>query len=861
MAELREQLQEILGDTYRLERELPGGMSRVFVAEETALARKVVIKVLPPETAAAVNVARFRREIQLAASLQHPHIVPLLSAGSKGDLLYYVMPLIEGESLRARLLKKGEFPVGDVAWILRDAASALAYAHSHGVVHRDIKPDNILLTGNFAVVTDFGVAKAVSEATSDSNITSHGVALGTPTYMAPEQAAADPATDHRADIYALGIVGYELLTGTPPFTGTSPQMILSAHITRVPDNVTMHRSTVPPLLANVIMRCLEKKPADRWQTADELTQQLAGIATSGATTPTATVPYGAAAPPTPALHRSRKPAIAAAFILGLAAFAGVAWFAGRDRTAPKDATPGFDDRRILVPDFVNQTRDSSLEPIGALASDVIRQSVTQTGVGEVLATPESTEPKAGLVVRGKYYRVGDSLRIQAEILDGRTSQLIRALSPVTSPLNSPTAALERLTPRIVGAIAALNDPLIRNWARKATEPPKYDAYRAYRNGIDAGFVRAGQTAGVQNAADEEFARALDLDSSFVLPLLEVGMRGREKLYANRDRFTPVDRFIIHGNTAVSQDDYEGAAKALREAAAIAPDPVLLIQQAQLEIYAGHPHAAVSALTKADPKGELKLGWGVRTDALHLVNDLQSELEAVRREKELGFDVDYELGQVLPALGRVNEVNELVKDRMRRRSFAENTPAALMLFMAREYRAHGFIKESDELSNRAVAWYLSRPASEMNEDRSFNIVSALMQAGRLAEAKATLEEFLRKDALMGNTPRKDPELRDLPVPMALMARIAARLGDTATARSYLDRIRGATPVVTPGGSPQSTAYARALIAAALGDRALAVTLLQQSFSEGNYFEPYLHREIEFQAIQDYPPLKELLWPKG
>ena len=846
MPDLREQLQELLGETYRLERELSGGMSRVFVAEETALARKVVIKVLPPETAAGVNVARFRREIQLAASLQHPHIVPLLTAGAKGDLLYYVMPLIEGESLRSRLLKTGEFPVSDVAWILRDAASALAYAHNHGVVHRDIKPDNILLTGKFAVVTDFGVAKAVSEATSDFNITSQGVALGTPTYMAPEQAAADPNTDHRADIYALGVVGYELLAGTPPFTGTSQQMILAAHISRTPENVTLHRASVPPALANVVMRCLEKKPADRYQTADELVQQLSAIATSGSTTPASTVPY------IPAAQRetgkSRRNAIAAAFVLGLAAFGAVAWFAGRSKA------PAFDDRRVIVSDFENQTRDASLDPVGKLASDVLRQSITQTGVGEVVeSAPSATDTtKAGLIVRGRYYREGDSVRVQAEIVDARTSRVIRAMSPVKAAATNPSAAIEMLRPRILGAIASLNDPLIRNWARKATEPPKYEAYRAYRAGIDADIPRAGQTAGVDNsAAEREQAKALMLDSTFVLPFIELVPADTVLRSLQIERFTPVDRLLVEAVTAWRETDYESAIKAFRKAAELAPDPIILIQQAQAAIYAGYPHEAVTAITKADPDGKLKLGWGMRTDALHLVNDLESELKAVEREKELGLNIDYEAAQVLPALGRVNEVDELIKDRMRRRSAAEDTPAALMMFAAREYRAHGFLKESDELANRAIAWYRSRPESEMTEEREFNIVSALFHAGRLKEAREMIDEAIRDD----------PRVRNSPVPISLMGRIAARLGDTTAARSYMDELREMKLAITPGGGRQSNAYGRALIAAGLGDRAMAVTLLQQAFAEGNYFEPYLHREIEFQKLQDYPPLKELLWPKG
>ena len=181
MTDLRDQLQATLGNAYILERELGGGgMSRVFIAEDTSLGRKVVVKVLLPDLAATVNVERFRREIQLAAKLQHPHIVPVLSAGISDGLPYYTMPFIEGESLRARLARSGELPVHDTARILRDVLSALSYAHEHGVVHRDIKPDNVLLSGRHALVTDFGVAKALSEATGRQQLTTAGVALGTP---------------------------------------------------------------------------------------------------------------------------------------------------------------------------------------------------------------------------------------------------------------------------------------------------------------------------------------------------------------------------------------------------------------------------------------------------------------------------------------------------------------------------------------------------------------------------------------------------------------------------------------------------------------------------------------------------------
>jgi tetratricopeptide (TPR) repeat protein len=246
-----------------------------------------------------VNVERFEREIQLAARLQHPHIVPLLTAAASGDLLYYIMPFIQGESLRTRLTRESELPVAEAVRILREIVDALSYAHENGVVHRDIKPDNVLLSGYpprergaaggwHAVVTDFGVAKAVSASSGSSSLTSLGVALGTPAYMAPEQAAADPHVDHRADIYAVGILGYEMLTGRTPFTAPTPQAVLAAHITQAPEPVARVRTAVSPALNAVLMRCLEKRPADRWQSAAELSAQLEAATTpSGGLAPTA----------------------------------------------------------------------------------------------------------------------------------------------------------------------------------------------------------------------------------------------------------------------------------------------------------------------------------------------------------------------------------------------------------------------------------------------------------------------------------------------------------------------------------------------------------------------------------------------
>jgi eukaryotic-like serine/threonine-protein kinase len=280
--DLRDELEASLGELYSIEQELGGGgMSRVFLANEKSLGRRVVVKVLPKELTGGVNVDRFRREIVLAAQLQHPHIVTLLSTGQVAGVPYYTMPFEEGRSLRAHLRDSGSLPIAEVVGLLGDVAKALSFAHERGVIHRDIKPDNILVCGGAAVVSDFGIAKAVSEAKDQpppretgESLTQIGMSVGTPTYMAPEQAAADPDVDHRADIYSFGITAYEMLTGRPPFCDGSPRKLLAAHLTEAPEPVANRRPDTPPALAAMVMSCLEKEPADRPQSARALLHVL-----------------------------------------------------------------------------------------------------------------------------------------------------------------------------------------------------------------------------------------------------------------------------------------------------------------------------------------------------------------------------------------------------------------------------------------------------------------------------------------------------------------------------------------------------------------------------------------------------------
>ncbi|MDX2184526.1 MAG: serine/threonine-protein kinase [Gemmatimonadaceae bacterium] len=278
---LRQQLERALGGTYEIESEIGAGMSRVFKAREIALNRQVVIKVLAPELAGDISLERFRREIQTVATLQHPHIVPLLVAGEAEGLPYYTMPFVEGQTLRQRF---GGGPLGlhEGFTIFRDVLKALSWAHAHRVVHRDIKPENVMLSGGVAVVTDFGIAKALQEAQTNHSgafRTSVGFSTGTPLYMAPEQAAGDPAMDHRVDLYAVGIVAYEALGGVHPFADRKGVALMNAHANETPKHLKQVVPMLPSAICNVVMQTLKKDPAERPRSADEVLAVLEALAT------------------------------------------------------------------------------------------------------------------------------------------------------------------------------------------------------------------------------------------------------------------------------------------------------------------------------------------------------------------------------------------------------------------------------------------------------------------------------------------------------------------------------------------------------------------------------------------------------
>jgi serine/threonine protein kinase len=521
---LQEQLQLALGETYLLERELGGGgMSRVFVAHERALGRRVVVKILLPELAAAVNVERFRREIHLAAQLQHPHIVPLLSAGEAEGLPYFIMPFVTGESLRARITREGEFPIGDTVHILRDVVSALAYAHGFGVIHRDVKPDNVLLSHGVAVVTDFGVAKAISAssgAAEGSGITSAGVALGTPAYMAPEQATASPQIDHRADIYALGVVAYELLTGAPPFAGRNAQATLAAHVVEDPDPVERRRPATPPMLASLVRDCLCKRAADRPQSAAQIMHVLDAIVTpSGGTAATTAVRTPAvASPPT----SRRRWVIGAAAIAGLVLAAG-ALFIQRNRTAS-------DTRAAIPPVSFKDTVTAAARPLAMDSVDV------PSPAKPAAVAQKSPKPKPRPAVT-------PSPPVATPAKDTAAPSSVDSM-PVATAAPPPAALTDSGGPPFPAAVPPATQPKPPTPAAPAPPPAPVDQRPAIRNVVSeyAAAIEArniegirrvypGMTEAQQRGWEQFFQLTRDVKAELALTQVQVANTAAEGLIA------------------------------------------------------------------------------------------------------------------------------------------------------------------------------------------------------------------------------------------------------------------------------------------------------------------------------------------
>ncbi len=851
-ADIRERLSKALAERYEIEEELGhGGMATVFLAHEKKHARKVVLKVMKPEAAALFGAGRFLREVHIAAQLSHPHILGLIDSGDANGLLFYVMPNVEGETLRDSLRRTEPVELGEALTLLRDVADALAYAHRAGVVHRDLKPDNILCVRGHAFLMDFGIAKILSDV-RDPDHTADGVAIGTPTYMAPEQAEGSSRVDHRADLYAWGILAHEMFTGKPPFSlqdaGNARQTIEAT------------RPDVPQAVIDLVSGCLEPSPDKRIEDAETIVRVL-----EGAITP---VP-GQASSATFSRKRWGWPSVIAAVAILTAVLIGLGRM-GTAGTTLDAASP------IAVAALTNETGDSSLTTWGRLAGDWITQGLQETGLVTVIPWPTAlrasehirreraagrsvdpvalmrSETDASLVITGAYYLVGDDVRFQVEVTDASTGSLLGAPAPVVQPRDSLEEALRELRERVMGTVAIWTDERAASMPGLAERPPRFDAYRVFDRALDLFLDQRYRESAAQ------FDAAFALDTAFVVPLIYAAIANLNSgdvvradsiihlVEQRRGSLSEYHELLVLYLRASLDNDNQRALQLLREARAIAPASRGTYNLALIALRANRPREALHALEGLDPdRGELR-GWSSYwtqlTHALHLLGLHSRELKASRelRARYPGRRV----GTVLEAraLGAAGQTADLDSLLVQISALPPNTywsQGAAMVVAGEELLAHGDPVSARPYFERAVAWFANQLASDPDHrSHRYWLGSVLFDQQQWDDAWPYFESLVSDY----------PDRTDF---RGLAAVVAARV----RGRSEGERILGNPPRYNLGAH---TAF-RARLAAVTGDIDRAVDLFSEALQQGIEGFPWWHAAAyhDLALLADDPRFQRLM----
>jgi serine/threonine-protein kinase len=627
-------LNAALAEHYVIDRELGrGGMALVYLARDLKHERFVALKTLRPEIAVAVGRDRFLREIKLAARLQHPNILAVYDSGDADGSLYYVMPYVEGESLRDRLEREPQLPLEDAVQIAREVADALAYAHGHDVVHRDIKPENIMLSGGHAIVADFGIARAISAAGGDK-LTETGLAIGTPAYMSPEQSAGTGQVDRRSDIYSLACVLYETLAGQPPFTGPTAQAVMARHSLDAVPRLKVVRATIPDALEQVIERALAKVPADRYQTATQFSEAMSAASTGRVSRVTAQ----------PRRRPWLKPFAVAA---GAALVAAIAWQAfGRTGTARLARGSHLDSRRVAVLYFTDLSHDSSLGHVAAgLTEGLIGELrkvraldvVSPNGVALFRGTDVSRDSiaralNAGTLVEGSVEPLGEHVRATVRLVDGTSGADVGERVSFTLPGKQLLQVRDSVIQEAARLLRArVGDEVQLRELQTGTKSPEAWAFVQHGTDIRRTGERqlaAGDAAGALTAArraDSLGGLSERADPKWAEPAV---LRGQAALLASRagtERAERADRLregVGYANRALGLTPANAAALGLRGTLRyqlwrlnLSPDPsrqAALLDSARTDLEAAvgadptlaTAHAVLSQLYYAPPREDL-----------------------------------------------------------------------------------------------------------------------------------------------------------------------------------------------------------------------------------------------------------------
>jgi Protein kinase domain len=884
MVDVLDTLRASLAPRYDVEREIgAGGMARVFLAVEQHPHRRVAIKVLDPEVSTRLLRERFIREVDLSSNLSHPHIVPIFSAGEVDGLFYYVMPYVEGESLRHRLLRERNLPIADALHIAQDIADALAFAHAQGIIHRDIKPENILLAGNHAIVADFGIARAISAAGS-LTLTQAGQPIGSPGYMSPEQAMALGDLDARTDIYSLGCVLFEMLAGESPVASMTERRVHNWAALETSRAMHGAEAAVARAVKHAISRALAPLPDDRFPTVTEFATAL------GAPVYRTSVPTRGIL----ASRRGRRIALVLGVALALLGAGAAVRLLGR-------RGPPLNERRVVVAVIENHTGDRALDNIGHMAADWVTQGLAQTGLVEVVPSMSvmtssvasgehgpghldaagiqtlGRETGAGTVVSGAYYRQADSIRFQVQISAATDGTVLRALEPVAGPITQPLAAVETVRQRVMAALATLFDSRLSLWAKATGQPPTYAAYQEFIQGLDR-MVQFDSRGAI-----DHFRRAAQEDTTFRLPLIFAAHEHLDlREFATADsiahaverspgRLAPLDQHYLTWVLVQSRGDRQRALETAREMAAIAPNSETLWLVAQCALALNRPRETITALTTLGPDRGLFRGWSVYwfylTFAHHLVGDHRRELKEAlegRRRHPADFATLAAEVRALAALGRAADISERLVEAP---SFPPQpgwSPADVALIAALELAAHDHRADAPAAGAWAVRWLENRPAPEAHSVANrFRLALAYYVAGRLDDTRRLLEGLASERGaavpdyatmrwiavITGDSP-------DRVTIQGFLGVLAARQERRADALGFERTLQAMSPRYLYG---RHTMW-RARIHAVLGERDAAVGLVQEAFAQGYPRGGVMHLFPSLQSLRDYPPYRELLTPK-
>lgn len=855
-------------------------MGEVYKAEDTKLKRLVALKFLPPHLTRDKEAnERFLYEAQTASALDHQNICTIheIAETEEDGRLFICMACYEGETLKSIIDGRG-LTIEEAVDIAIQVAQGLARAHAKGIIHRDIKPGNLIVQPNGVVkIIDFGLSKLIGA----RDITRSKTTQGTVAYMSPEQIKGK-TIDSRVDIWALGVVLYEMLTGERPFKGEVEQTVIYSILNEAPEPILSLCSDLPNELTWIINRALVKNPRERYADMQEMIADFDTIRKHDKRSITP--------------RRSTKPKKARRLLIYAAAFiaivvgiwASMLYFSTKEN---RNLNP----RRVAVAVFENRTGDAALDQLGKMAADWITQGLAQTGVVEtvpstsVLRTVQylkshadstldvvpgralAEQTGAGIMVCGSYYKHGETLQLQAQIIDMQDDKLLGAVEPVSGSWQTPMAAIERLRQGVMGTLATYYDPMLSSIADKMSPPPTFEAYQAYIAG------REHMMRSKSREALRYFEKAARMDSLFPQALclaafkhLDLGHYAQVDsivaiLVQNYERLAPLDRLITDRLRAEMQGDRAETLRIMRRLAEIAPDPGNYYTVGRNAVLFNRPKECIEVFKKMDPEHgyfrERAAFWEVVTAAYHMLGDYKGELKAARRGRRLHPTLRrmmaYE-ARALVGLGRVEEARKLLDEAQTLPDQPGWPQLRFTWGQGVELRKHGYPEASMEVLGRALVWLQNRsPETSASRSHRADLAEVLYYTEHWQAAHQLFKELVYEDSPHADEARWAGEYTGNVVYLGYLGTSAARLGQTDQARQIARELQKMQRPYLFG----LNTFWSGCIYGLLGEREQAVTLLREAFAQGYWYSTYPLSNIDLEPLRDYPPFQELMRPEG